>query len=296
MRDARLFFERLSKICLSKKVIRKKVIRKKVAAPSNKHDLALLLNIRLGWKGLKGTNTLAYYKHCGRKKFYSIWHWPEFSNLAIVCVFNTYSISYLHLKHFNTALSKRQNHRAFVVALSVWRHDTELNDTGQNVNLFRIEICYDECQSLDNCFELHCANCYYVKSHYAICHYAKCHYAKCHYAKCHYAKCHYAKCHYAKCHYAKCHYTKCHYTKCHYAKYTKCHYTKCHYAKCQYANRNNTKLIMQNVIIPNANAKCHYTKCQCKMSLYQMPMQNVIIQCCGHIMVILQKYLNKNSV
>jgi hypothetical protein len=28
-------------------------------------------NIRLGWKGLPGTNTLAYYENYGRKMFYS---------------------------------------------------------------------------------------------------------------------------------------------------------------------------------------------------------------------------------
>ncbi len=34
--------------------------------------LALLANIELGWKGLPGTNTLAYYENYGRKKFYDI--------------------------------------------------------------------------------------------------------------------------------------------------------------------------------------------------------------------------------
>ncbi len=34
--------------------------------------LALLANIELGWKGLSGTNTLAYYENYGRKKFNNI--------------------------------------------------------------------------------------------------------------------------------------------------------------------------------------------------------------------------------
>jgi hypothetical protein len=36
--------------------------------------LALLANIRLGWKGLPGTNTLAYY---GQKEFYNIGPRPK---------------------------------------------------------------------------------------------------------------------------------------------------------------------------------------------------------------------------
>jgi hypothetical protein len=39
--------------------------------------LALHSNIRLGWKGLPGTNTLANYKHYGRIKFYNIGPWLE---------------------------------------------------------------------------------------------------------------------------------------------------------------------------------------------------------------------------
>ncbi len=39
------------------------------------YALALLANIRLGGKGLPGTNTLAYYGHLliRWKKFYNIW-------------------------------------------------------------------------------------------------------------------------------------------------------------------------------------------------------------------------------
>ncbi len=42
--------------------------------------LALLVNIRLGWKGLPGTNTLAYNKNFvsyDRKKVYNIGPWSR---------------------------------------------------------------------------------------------------------------------------------------------------------------------------------------------------------------------------
>jgi hypothetical protein len=39
--------------------------------------LALLTNIRLGWIGFPGTNTLAYYKNYGRKSLNDISHLNE---------------------------------------------------------------------------------------------------------------------------------------------------------------------------------------------------------------------------
>jgi len=45
--------------------------------------LALPTNTRLGWKGLPGTNTLAYYKsvNYGRNKFYDTAPLTEFETL-----------------------------------------------------------------------------------------------------------------------------------------------------------------------------------------------------------------------
>jgi hypothetical protein len=47
-------------------------------APLSVRLLALSTNIRLGWKGLPGTNVLAYYEKSlltAVKKFYNIGHW-----------------------------------------------------------------------------------------------------------------------------------------------------------------------------------------------------------------------------
>jgi hypothetical protein len=52
----------------------------KSGAPESYFTLTLLTNIRLSWKGLPRTNTLAYYKtlvNYDRKKFYNIGPWGQ---------------------------------------------------------------------------------------------------------------------------------------------------------------------------------------------------------------------------
>jgi hypothetical protein len=48
-------------------------------APFKGRLLALSTNNRLGFKGLPGSNTLAYYENYGRKKFYNVGPWRELS-------------------------------------------------------------------------------------------------------------------------------------------------------------------------------------------------------------------------
>ncbi len=45
-----------------------------ILGTSPRQPLAMLTNIRLGWKGQPGTNTLAYYKHVNYD-FQSLKHW-----------------------------------------------------------------------------------------------------------------------------------------------------------------------------------------------------------------------------
>ncbi len=40
-------------------------------------SLALLASVRLGWKGLPGTNTLAYYEHYWIKSLTTLIHGPN---------------------------------------------------------------------------------------------------------------------------------------------------------------------------------------------------------------------------
>ncbi len=70
---------------------------------SLRHALALLTNTRLGWKGLRGTNTLAYYKHSkltAVKSYISLGLVHEFTAIRLVKSAKTVKIVNKTMKSF----------------------------------------------------------------------------------------------------------------------------------------------------------------------------------------------------